>query len=273
MDFLSFCYQTLPGRILLRPLISRPVTEICGFLLDSRSSAFLIRPFIKLHHIQTEEYDLSGIRSFNDFFCRPLKPGRREIDTTPAHLIAPCDGLLQIYPIEKGTVLPVKQVPYTVEQLLHSRKLAEAYEGGLCFVFRLCVEHYHRYVYADGGQKSGNRHIPGVFHTVRPVALGQTAVFAQNSREYTVIKSPQFGQVLQMEVGAMLVGRIRNLHQAGEVCRGQEKGCFLYGGSTVIMLLKKDTVQADEQILERSRMGEETSVKLGQMIARKSRKQ
>lgn len=43
-----------------------------------------------------------------------------------------------------------------------------------------------------------------------------------------------------MEVGAMMVGRITN-HEAvpGYVTRGEEKGYFEFGGSTIILLTQK----------------------------------
>ena len=51
------------------------------------------------------------------------------------------------------------------------------------------------------------------------MALDQLPVYTENSREYTVIKTDTFGPVVQMEVGAMLVGRIVNYKEAGMVFR------------------------------------------------------
>ena len=268
MTFLSFLYETTPGRILLRPLAGRPFSALSGWLLDRRFSACLIPLFIKMNKIDTEEYDLTGVRTFNEFFRRPLKQGRRPVDRDPGHLIAPCDGYLTVYPVWEGRVIPVKQIPYTAASLLRSDRLAARFKNGTCFVFRLCVNHYHRYCYADSGRKSSGRKIKGVFHTVRPAALKQVPVFAENSREYTLIRSDVFGPILQMEVGAMLVGRIRNHRGAGEAVRGEEKGMFEYGGSTIILLLGDGAASVREDILQRSAAGEETPVRLGEMIAR-----
>ena len=69
-----------------------------------------------------------------------------------------------------------------------------------------------------------------------------------------------------MEVGALLVGKIVNLHQRAEVKRGQEKGFFQFGGSTVVLLTKENTVLVDEDILENSKDGIETIVKYGEKI-------
>ena len=141
-------------------------------------------------------------------------------------------------------------------------------EGGAALVFRLCVDNYHRYCYVDSGVKGRNVHIPGILHTVRPIALESVPVFVRNTREYTVIDSESFGRLVQMEVGALLVGRIRNLHGPGRVRRGQEKGCFLYGGSTVIVLLRKNAAAVDEVYIKNTQDGVETPVRYGQRIGR-----
>ena len=70
-----------------------------------------------------------------------------------------------------------------------------------------------------------------------------------------------------IEVGALMVGKIVN-HEDGKaaVLRGEEKGYFAFGGSTVILCLKKDQVMIDEDILVNSREGYETRVMQGERI-------
>lgn len=266
MDTLSFLYNTAVGRFFLKLLSARAVSKICGKFLDSRCSALLIKGFIRKNNINIDDYQTDGIKSFNEFFRRKIKEGRRKFDFEPLHLCAPCDGLLSVWKIEKDTVIPVKQSEYTVTSLLKDEALAKEYENGLCLVFRLCVDNYHRYCYADSGKKGRNIFIPGVLHTVRPVALRARPVFSENCREYTIIESPVFGRFVQMEVGAMLVGKIVNLESEGTAERGKEKGFFEYGGSTVIVLLKCGAVQIKAQILQNSAFGIETPVKMGEVI-------
>ena len=69
-----------------------------------------------------------------------------------------------------------------------------------------------------------------------------------------------------MEVGALLVGRIVNHHEEAQVARGQEKGYFQFGGSTVVLLFQEDTVRFDTHILENSRLNIETIVRMGEKI-------
>ena len=267
MEMLDFLYHTAPGRALLKPLGSRTLSKICGAFLDSGLSKCLIKGFIKKVEIDPEEYQMDGFTCFNDCFSRHVRDGLRPVEQDPAKMIAPSDGLLSVWPIGEDTVLPVKQSEYSVSRLLRDRKLAERYEGGLALVYRLCVNHYHRYGYVESGRKSVNRFISGVLHTVRPVALEARPVFVENCREYTCIKTKQFGVLTQMEVGAMLVGKIAN-HEQGRanVIRGDEKGTFLYGGSTIIVLVEPGKVRIAEEILEASVKGEEYAVKYGQAV-------
>lgn len=269
MDSLHFLYKTFPGRFFLKPLASRPLSKLCGAFLDSRLSAFLIKSFVRNNNINLDDYETEGIKTFNQFFRRKIKEGRRVFDMEPSKLCCPCDGLLSVWNISEDTVIPVKQSEYTVSSLLRNKELAAEYNGGLCLVFRLCVDNYHRYAYADSGKKGPNIFIPGVLHTVRPIALENRPVFVENCREYTLIESPVFGKLVQMEVGAMLVGRIVNLEGQGMAERGKEKGFFEYGGSTIILLIKKDMVKLNQDLINNSQAGIESPVKMGQVIGAK----
>ena len=66
-----------------------------------------------------------------------------------------------------------------------------------------------------------------------------------------------------IEVGAMLVGRIVD-EGIGIFAKGQEKGHFEPGGSTVIILA--NNIKIDEDIMEQSVSGIETKVRYGERI-------
>ena len=269
MGFLDFLYKTKLGRILLRPLISKPVSDLSGAFMDSKFSKCLINSFAKNNNINLDDYILDDINSFNDFFYRRIKPELRPIELDEDQLVCPCDGLLKVIPINGDSVYPVKQSIFTTEGLLQDKELAESFEGGYCLIYRLCVNHYHRYSYFETGTKSKDVVIPGIYHTVRPIALENGPVFTENARQYTVIDTKQFGKCVQMEVGAMLVGRIVNDEpDETSVKRGDEKGHFEYGGSTIILLIPKDKVNIDSDLLEASAKGLETPVVLGQAIGK-----
>jgi phosphatidylserine decarboxylase len=228
----------------------------------------LIKKFVKNNNIDLNDYESDNFKCFNDCFCRRIKEGLRPIDQSPKSFISPCDALLSAYKVTPDTLLGVKGSLYRIEDLVNDAELAKSYADGICLVFRLCVHHYHRYIYLDNGSKGENVFIKGRLHTVRPIALEATPVFKQNCREYTVMDTENLGKATQIEVGAMLVGKIKNHHGVHTFKRGEEKGTFLYGGSTVILLLEKDSVSLSEDILKLMDCGEEIEVKMGQLLGK-----
>ena len=156
--------------------------------------------------------------------------------------------------------------PGTAEQLLRNGELAKEYAGGTLLIFRLTVDDYHRYGYPDSGVKGETVHIKGVYYTVNPIAFRNYRVFRENTREYTVLHSDNFDDLVIMEVGATLVGRISNLHGARRVSRGEEKGHFDFGGSTIVMLVKPGVLRVDEDILRNNADGCETVIRYGERI-------
>ena len=267
--FLQFLYQNALGRIFLRLLMARWVSRLSGAFLDSRLSKPMIKRFVKKNEIDLSLYEKEEYRNFNDFFTRRIRPELRVIDNDPDAFVAPCDGLLSVYPIEKGRVMPIKQSEYTVSDLVDDDALAAEFDGGHCLVFRLCVHHYHRYAFADGGKPISNKYIKGKFHTVRPIALRLHPVFRENAREVTVYESDHFGKLAQIEVGAMLVGKIENKPMGERFERGEEKGRFLYGGSTVVLLVGKDRVTLPDSLFEATREGKEVPVEMGMKLGEK----
>ena len=263
---LAWLYGTGPGHGIVKLLIKPWVSRCAGKLMDSGISRLAIKPFLKRNRINMEEYEEGPFPSFNAFFTRQIRPGKRPIDPDPAHFIAPCDSKLSVYPITADATFRVKQTEYTLESLLRDKELTRKYEGGLFLLFRLTVGDYHRYGYVESGQKGENRKIPGVFHTVNPAANDRYPIYKENTREFTVIETDRCGAVLQMEVGATMVGRIVNYHGARQVNRGEEKGKFEFGGSTVIVCLEKDRAVIDPDILKNTANGLETVVKFGEKI-------
>lgn len=263
---LAFLYQTRIGRGMLSVLIKPRISVAAGKFLDSSASRWIIGPFMKKSGIDLSEYEMTDYRSFNEFFTRKIKTECRKMDWEKKHLIAPCDSKLSVYPINQSARFVIKDTEYSMESLLRSRKLAKHYEGGQLLVFRLAVDDYHRYCYVDDGLKSKNYRIPGVFHTVNPLANDVYPIYKENTREFSILKSQNFGRILMMEVGALLVGRIVNYHERKEVKRGEEKGRFEFGGSTVILCLEKNRAVIDEDIVLNSSRGIETIVKIGEKI-------
>lgn len=257
---LSFLYTNIFGRMLLKPLIQPQVSKLAGRYLSSAHSKWLISKFIECNEINMDIYEECDYSSFNDFFTRKIKPDCRPVPEDLDVLISPCDCLATVYPIQENTTFSIKNTEYTLRSLLRSPRLAKRFRGGYAYVLRLTVEDYHRYLYSVSGKQSKNYHIDGTYHTVNPIANDYLPIYKENTREYTVIHSKEFGDVLQMEVGALLVGKISNHKQSTVVTRGEEKGFFEYGGSTIVVLTQKGRVTPRSDLLTNSKNGYETKV-------------
>ena len=263
---LSVLYGCVFGRMLLKPLTAPWISRLAGYLLSTKLSCVLIEPFVCSNHIDMTQFEPVDYASYNEFFSRKIRPDARTADLSPMHLISPCDSKLTVLPVTRDGRFLLKQTEYTAASLLKNAELARQYEGGYVLIFRLTVDDYHRYCYIADGEKEDNTVIPGVLHTVNPIANDYFPIYKENAREYTILHSKEFGDVLMMEVGALMVGKIVNHHGKTVVSRGQEKGYFQFGGSTVVLMLKADTVRIDADILENSSAGIETVVKYGEKI-------
>jgi phosphatidylserine decarboxylase len=271
IDGLSFLYGTKLGKALTGSVINkRIISNLYGQLVKSRNSLKQIPKFIEHYAINTDEIKrpLNSFRSFNDFFIRELKEGSRPIDAALEHLISPADSRLFVFDLSKSKSLPVKGYWYNLNELIKDKKLVHEYADGWCFIYRLAPSDYHRYCYIDHGHQEKVKRLRGVLHSVHPMALSVTnSLIAKNYRELTIMHTNSFGDVLQLEVGALLVGKIIQHHkQPYTFVRGEEKGYFEFGGSTIIQLFKKGTVQIDADIVEYSEKGIETIVKMGEKV-------
>lgn len=178
---------------------------------------------------------------------------------------SPCDGKLSVYPISHDLILSIKGSKYTISSLVQDKEIAEYYRGGHCLVFRLTPDDYHRYHFMDQGVILQSKKIKGVLHTVRPIAFLQYQVYKENAREVTVMETEHFGVITQIEVGALMVGKIKNFSKK-EFQKGEEKGMFLFGGSTIIMLVSKEQVNFRDDFTDNTKHNLETLVKYNDVL-------
>lgn len=268
---LNFLYRTTPGRAILKVLIQPEISKIGGLFLNSRFSKPMIPYYISKYKIDMRGIEIpdNGFKSFNAFFTRKKKVAKK--GTRPDCLVSPCDGFLSCIPIRRDTVFDVKQSKYTVQSLLQDDELAKEFYNGMALVFRLTPANYHRYMYIADGRIVGEKKIDGLLHCVRPVATRTLPVFTENSREYQVIDTERFGKIVQMEVGALMVGKITNNKQYqvdSIVWTGDEKGYFEFGGSTIILLFKEDTLELLPSLSKRKDKKGEVAIKMGEVIAK-----
>lgn len=264
---LKILYGTLPGRICIKFITLSFISKLSGKILSNKCSKILIKRYINKYNIDLSNLEKDKFSSFNDFFTRKKKNISIKYDKNT--LISVCDGKLMVYDITKDGLYNIKGSNYTIKDLFNNDKIYKNYIGEKMLVFRLTPDDYHRYIYPDSGYENAHTFIKGVFHTVRPTALKKVDVYKKNSREYALLKTDNFGDVVMMEVGALLVGKIDNYHENYMFKKGEEKGKFLYGGSTIVLLIKNSNIDIDSDILINSKNNIETIVKIGKRIGKR----
>ncbi|KAF7299266.1 Phosphatidylserine decarboxylase proenzyme 2 [Mycena indigotica] len=252
-----------------------------GLKYDSPVSARDIPAFIEFHQLNINEIrdPLSSYKTFNQFFYRKLKPDARPVETPddPYRLVSAADCRFMAFEsVTEATRLWIKGREFTVARLLGDayKHEAERYNNGALAIFRLAPQDYHRFHSPVDGTIGNMTYIAGEYYTVNPQAI-RTAldVYGENARKIVPIDSPQFGRVMAVCVGAMMVGSIETTVKEGEaVKRGQEFGYFAFGGSTIVVLFEKGVLEWDEDLLVNGRASLETLVRVGMGIGRGSRK-
>lgn len=267
-NLLNILYNHPLGRLLIKIVIHPIFSRINGWYNSTFFSKKKIQPFIQDYDICMDDFELAEYKSFNDFFTRRIKEGKRQIDFTPESLVSVADSKLMLYPIEQNNLIQIKGVEYTLSELVGNKINLDSFEGGYCMVFRLTMDDYHRYMYMDNGKLLKQYKIKGRLHTVSSISKAHK-IYRENTRVVNLLQTQNFGEVICIEVGALLVGKIIN-HPVTDFKRGMEKGYFELGGSTIIMLFKKDCVQVDEDIVNICSDGIEVKVLMGEKIGRKN---
>ncbi len=282
---MRLAYATPCRKFLSWPLFGTAFcSRLLGWYAGRGISKGRIAKTIEELHIDMEDFNVpdGGFKCFNDFFARKLKPGARPFATDG--LCSPADCRLTVYPeLHEDTCIPVKGAEFSVTELLFGLNrpeptgnadddrwdLAKEFKGGSLCVFRLCPSDYHRFHFPDDGRMIDSWRIPGRYDSVHPVALEQKIkVFTSNVRQVSMLELAGFGLAAYVEVGAFGVASIHNTFEGNEFRRGDEKGFFDFGGSTVILVLTKSAVEYDNDLLEQSAKGVECLVRAGEHIGR-----
>jgi phosphatidylserine decarboxylase len=271
---LQLLYGNPRGRLLTdRVLTGALAHRIYGWWQRRPSSKRRIPGFVASLGVDTSEVELpiDSYASLDEFFARRLRTGARPVDRDPDTLVSPADARVSVLPHLTGRTLRVKGCDVTLDQLLGDHGLAETYRDGAALVARLAPVDYHRVHVPEDGVASVARLLPGRLHSVHPIALAAGAPSFQNRRMVTSLESAGFGTLAVIEVGALCVGTIVQTFSPGQVTRGQEKGIFRFGGSTVIVLLEPGRARFDADLTEASARGLETLVRMGTRVARAGR--
>lgn len=266
-NFLSrFLYHYFLPLLTKFPFFSR----LYGYLQKSKRSARKIAPFIKNYGVDTSEFLNFHFDSFNDFFIRKLKPEARPLSTAPA--IIPADGRYFFYQnIDLAKEWTVKGKKFDLSKLLQSQSLAEQFAEGSLVIARLCPSDYHRFHFPCDCTPGKTKLINGWLYSVNPIALKRNLdTFMENKRTLCLLQTQDFHEVAYLEIGATNVGAIQQTYSPGlNYSKGAEKGYFEFGGSALVLLFKKNTIQLDIDLLRASQQGIEIKCLIGQSMGKK----
>lgn len=242
-----------------------------GWFQNLPCSKKKVIPFIKTFGVDPSEFAAhpSTFTSFNDFFTRHLKPDSRPIALGSDVAIIPADGRYLFYQdIQNADGFVVKGKKFDLKDLLQDKNLAEKYQHGSMAIARLCPTDYHRFHFPVDCIPGESEFINGWLYSVNPVAIKQNIeIFTQNKRTLCVLDTPLFGKVLFLEIGATCVGAIHETYNPGTPYRkGDEKGYFSFGASSLIIIFPPDTIRFDKDLLQASKEHIEIKCLMGQSM-------
>lgn len=270
--FLKFLYYNPFGKLPLEFLVKRKFLSVLyGKKMDSHSSVGLIPDFVKEHNINMEESikSIDAFKSFNDFFVRKLKTDARPIQKEKGVLVSPADGkVFVLEDINKDTKFFAKGEEFTLSKFFRNKSFAKKYNHGIMFIIRLAPTDYHRFHFPSAGLISKSKNIKGAYYSVSTHAIRTNfRILCENKRSYSTLFTEYFKDICIAEIGATMVGGIKQTYiPYTYVEKGDEKGYFFFGGSTVILILEKQPFKIDKDLLENSKNGIETKVHMGERL-------
>ena len=267
---LRFLYDNPFGKTAILNIAKRKlISETYGRTMNKPTSTKKIKDFVEELGIDMTESvrPIEDFTSFNDFFYRKLKPKARPIEED---FVSPGDGrLLAFEDISDIHNFFIKGRKLTLAQFLKNEDLANKHKNSSLIILRLAPNDYHRYHFPYSGIPSETTKIKGNYYSVSPYALARNfaKVFCENKREYCVLSTEDKGDIIIAPIGAAMVGSIYETYEPNkEVKKGAEMGYFAFGGSTVVILIDKDKIKIDADLIANTKNSLETFVKMGEKI-------
>jgi phosphatidylserine decarboxylase precursor len=231
------------------------VARAWGRFLDTPASAPGIESFASQPIYNIDDYfpGPSGWQTFNQFFARQVRPGKRPIadPRDDAVIVSPADAIFMgAWPITEGSTIVVKGAEWRIADLLDGSPYADAFAGGVYMHSFLNVGDYHRFHVPVGGVIREVRNVHGRVYidvvknpdgSLRGVN-GHTYQFNQE-RGLVIIDSPTVGLVAVVPVGMTLISSVNLTPKVGARLRkGDEFGYFQFGGSDIVVIFQAKNV-------------------------------
>jgi phosphatidylserine decarboxylase len=264
-------YESHPRRSFTQWLESEPLYDwLLAAYQNSHRSARQIEPFIREHHIDMSEFKPVEYRSFAEFFDREFRPDLRNFPSLPGEMGAFAEARYFAWErLDPAQRFPVKGHSLSAEHILGSAERARPFLGGPVILARLSPMDYHHLHYSDDGRTLEKHHYGRSLWTVNWHALqNQDDILFRNERQINILETRNFGRLAFVEVGAMSVGRIVQVHPLDTPFqRGEEKSVFKFGGSAVVVFGEPGLWRPVDDLLDHTKGGVETLVRLGEPVA------
>ncbi len=246
-----------------------------GEFLDSPASAAHLDTFTSKPNYNIDDYFVgpSGWLTFNQFFAREVKPGKRPIaePRDDRVIVSPADAVFMGYwPIDDDATITAKGATWKISELLDGSPYADAFKGGIYTHSFLYIDDYHRYHVPVAGELKEVRNISGrVYMDVTREADGSFGIVDGDTYQFrqerglVVIDSPEVGLVAVLPIGMSYVSSVNLTPDVGATLqKGDEFGFFLFGGSDIVMLFQDRNIVLDAEIgkkyLQGERIGEQS---------------
>jgi phosphatidylserine decarboxylase len=234
--------------------------EDWGAFLDTTESAKEIKGFFSNPSYHIEDYYVapSGWLTFNQFFARQVRPGKRPIEARcdDSVVVSPADSVFQgHWPVQGDSKISVKGLTWSVIELLDGSPYQDRFRGGVFTHAFLNVNDYHRYHVPVGGVVKEVRKIPGrvTLDVIKNPdgtldSVDGTGYQFTQDRGLIVIDSP-LGMVAVLPIGMAQVSSVTLTARVGSVLsKGEEFGFFSFGGSDIVTLFEAGKVQLEAKV-------------------------
>ncbi len=259
--------------------------EVYGSYLNTPQSANNLNSFIKDKTFEIDLFTIppGGFNSFNTFFSRYIRPGKRPIGTkthpfdppSPKHpvghspkekpgeifsnmiddnvIVVPADSVYKGWwnISEKDSIQVSKGNSYSIKELLGNSKYADCFKGGFFTHSYLTVFTYHRYHVPVRGTVLETKIISGDVYAnveLKDGHLGATdgtGYQFKQDRGLIVMDSP-VGKVAMVPIGMDFISSCNlSVSEGDYLNKGDEFGYFLFGGSDMIMLFENPKIHIE----------------------------
>lgn len=274
---------TVPQYLIPQHLASQLVKRL-SHVRNPTVKNFLIKRFLAAYDVNLDEAlhsSSADYEHFNALFTRKLKTDARPLPNDETTVCSPADGRLsQFGSIETDKLIQAKGRLFRVDEFLAQPSDPDGrYRDGYFATIYLAPNDYHRVHVPFDGEIVSAKFIPGrLFSVNHRTAQTVDRLFSRNERVLIEIQTIEFGRIMVVLVGALLVASIgleffdmdsviyepKNHHitdltitpDMRAVERGAGLGWFNMG-STVILLFEKDRFEPNSELTigQKIRMG------------------